>query len=99
MNVFVTGATGVLGRAVVPLLVAAGHRVRGLARSNANEAALRRLGAEPVVADLFAVESLRQAVAGSDAILHLATKIPPPNAAARPAAWDANDRIRRGRRR
>jgi nucleoside-diphosphate-sugar epimerase len=95
MKVFVTGATGVLGRAVVPLLAAAGHQVRGLARSEQNDATLRALGAEPVRADLFAVDSLRQAIAGSDAILHLATKIPPTNAASRPAAWAENDRIRR----
>lgn len=95
MDVFVTGATGVLGRAVVPLLVAAGHRVRGLARSEQNAATLRGLGAEPVRADLFSVASLREAVAGSDAILHLATKIPPTNEAGRPGAWAENDRIRR----
>lgn len=95
MKVFVTGATGVLGRAVVPLLVAAGHQVRGLARSDANVATLRQLGAEPVSADLYAVASLREAVAGSDAILHLATKIPPTNEAGRPTAWAENDRIRR----
>ena len=95
MKVFVTGATGVLGRAVVPLLVAAGHDVRGVARSDGNVATLRALGAEPVQADLFSVASLREAMAGSDAVLHLATKIPPTNEAGRPAAWAENDRIRR----
>jgi len=42
MELFVTGATGVLGRATLPLLLAAGHRVRGLARSAQNETLLRR---------------------------------------------------------
>ncbi len=54
MDIFVTGATGVLGRAVVPRLVAAGHRVRGLARSAANDALLRALGAEPPLLDRLA---------------------------------------------
>ena len=45
MDVFVTGATGVLGRATVPLLVAAGHRVRGMSRSERNDGQVRVLGA------------------------------------------------------
>jgi nucleoside-diphosphate-sugar epimerase len=94
MDVFVTGATGVLGRAVVPRLVAAGHRVRGLARSEANAALLRELGAEPVAADVYDVESLRTALAGAEAALHLATKIPPSNQIGKPAAWRENDRLR-----
>lgn len=95
MDIFVTGATGVLGRAVVPLLLAAGHRVRGLARSEGNTALLREMSAEPVPADLFAADSLRPAVAGCDAILHLATRIPPTTKAGRLPAWRENDHIRR----
>ena len=93
-SVFVTGATGVLGRAVVPRLVAAGHRVRAVVRSEQNEEAVRRLGAEPARADLFAPRSLAEAIAGSDAVLHLATKIPPPAQARKRAAWVENDRLR-----
>jgi uncharacterized protein YbjT (DUF2867 family) len=76
METFVTGATRVLGRPVVQILVAAGHRVRALSRSEENGAELRKLGAEPVPANLFEVKSLKPALSGSDAILHLATRIP-----------------------
>ena len=54
MNIFVTGATGVLGSEVVPLLVTSGHEVRALSRSRHNIEVLGRLGAEPVSADLAA---------------------------------------------
>src|SRR5690242_4155641 len=95
MKIFVTGATGVLGRPVVRRLVAAGHTVRGLSRSPANAALLRQLGAEPVAADLFDVASLRAALQDGDAVLHLATKIPPTSRAGRLSAWAENDHIRR----
>ncbi|HEY7342889.1 MAG TPA: NAD(P)-dependent oxidoreductase [Ktedonobacterales bacterium] len=95
MKIFVTGATGVLGRPVVRRLVAAGQSVRGLSHSSENATLLRRLGAEPVEADLFDVASLRAALQGSDAVLHLATKIPPSSRAGRLSAWAENDRIRR----
>ena len=95
MKIFVTGATGVLGRATVPLLLAAGHQVRGLARSAANDTLLRRLGAEPVAVDLVDAAGLRAALVGCDAVLHLATKIPPSSAARKGASWLENDRLRR----
>jgi 2-alkyl-3-oxoalkanoate reductase len=95
MEIFVTGATRVLGRPVVQLLVSAGHRVRALSRSEENAAVLRDLDADPVPADLFEVESLKSALTGSDAILHLATKIPPTMKMGRLSAWQENDRIRR----
>jgi nucleoside-diphosphate-sugar epimerase len=95
MRVFVTGATGVLGRPVVRRLVAAGHTVRALSRSDANAALLRQLGAQPVAADLFDLASLHAALDGCDAVLHLATKIPPTARAGRLSAWAENDRIRR----
>lgn len=94
MDVFVTGATGVLGRPVVRLLMAEGHRVRALARSASNDALLARLGAQPVRGDLFSAASIAAAVAGSDTVLHLATRIPPRAKAASPDAWAENDRIR-----
>lgn len=95
MEVFVTGATRVLGRPVVQQLIAAGHRVHALSRSQENEKELRELGAEPVAANLFDVESLKTALRGCDAILHLATKIPPTMKMGRLSAWQENDRIRR----
>jgi nucleoside-diphosphate-sugar epimerase len=94
MNVFVTGATGVLGRGVVPRLVDAGHHVRGVARGDAKARQLREQGAEPVAVDLFDAGAVKDAVAGADAVLHLATAIPPMKDMRDPAAWVANNRLR-----
>jgi 2-alkyl-3-oxoalkanoate reductase len=93
-TVFVTGGTGVLGRAAIPQLVASGFIVRALSRGEANDAAIRALGAEPVRADLFDPSSLRAAVASADAVLHLATRIPLSSKMRHRSAWVENDRIR-----
>ncbi len=53
MKIFITGATGVLGKAVVPRLIADGHTVSALSRSEANRQLLQDFGAHPVQADLF----------------------------------------------
>ncbi len=97
MQIFVTGATGVLGKAVVPRLLADGHVVYALSRSEANKEVLQRLGAKPVPADLFDSQALVQALAGceAEAILHLATSIPPTMQVGRRSAWQENNRIRR----
>ena len=95
MNVFITGATGVLGKTVTRLLVDSGHNVRAFARSPANESRLRDLGAEPVHTSLFEPAMLRDTVKNTDAILHLATHIPPANKSGRLDAWAENDRLRR----
>ena len=79
MNIFVTEATGVLGRSCVDLLIRDGHRVGGLARSAANVATIQKLGGEPIEGDLFDPASVCRAIAGCEAVLHLATKIPPSN--------------------
>lgn len=94
MEIFVTGATGVLGRPVLRMLRDEGHAVRGLARSPSNVELLRRLGAVPVRADLFSGRGLDEAVEGAGAVLHLATKVPPRSRASRPEAWAENVRIR-----
>jgi nucleoside-diphosphate-sugar epimerase len=94
MKVFVAGATGVLGRRAVRELVAAGHQVTGIARSEEKAALLRSLGATPARVELFDAGALRDAVAGHDAVLNLATHIPPPTEAARRSAWAENERIR-----
>jgi nucleoside-diphosphate-sugar epimerase len=93
MRVFVAGATGVLGRLVVRELRARGHTAVGLARSAANEAVLRWLGAVPVAGDLFDADSLASAMNGADVVMHLATAIP---CGRRPTLndWRLNDRIR-----
>ena len=67
MRVFVTGATGVLGRWVVRLLVEAEEVVRCLSRSQENASTLRAIGAEPVEADLFHREILYRAMVGDAA--------------------------------
>jgi nucleoside-diphosphate-sugar epimerase len=95
MDIFITGATGALGRPTVRLLVEHGHQVRGLARSDANVARLHELGAAPVRADLFDATALTKAAAGCQAILHLATKIPPMSQIGRRSAWMETDHIRR----
>ena len=76
MKVFVAGATGVLGRATVPRLVAAGHEVRGAARSPEKADQLRAQGAEPVTVDLFDPASVRAAVDGCQGVVHMATQHP-----------------------
>ncbi|MFN8594196.1 MAG: NAD(P)-dependent oxidoreductase [Thermomicrobiales bacterium] len=93
-TIFVTGPTGVLGRATIPRLLAAGYRVRALSRSVENDRAVVDLGAEPVRADLFDPASLADALAGATVVMHLATRIPPSTTMRRPTAWHENDRIR-----
>ena len=68
-----------------------------LSRSKVNTEVLQRLGAKPVPADLFDTQALVQALAGceADAILHLATSIPPMMQMGQRKAWQENDRIRR----
>jgi 2-alkyl-3-oxoalkanoate reductase len=97
MQIFVTGASGVLGKAVVPRLLADGHVVCALSRSEANKEALQRLGAKPIRVDLFDSQALVHLLADClvEAILHLATRIPPPMQMGRLSAWQENDRIRR----
>ncbi|HUG51356.1 MAG TPA: NAD-dependent epimerase/dehydratase family protein [Terrimesophilobacter sp.] len=53
MRIFLAGATGVIGRLLLPRLIAEGHVVAGMTRSPANESGLRESGAEPVVCDVF----------------------------------------------
>jgi nucleoside-diphosphate-sugar epimerase len=62
MRIFVAGATGAVGRALVPALVSAGHSVTGMTRSPEKAGAIRRAGAEPVVADGLNARAVRAAV-------------------------------------
>jgi nucleoside-diphosphate-sugar epimerase len=79
MKVFVAGATGVLGKQLVPLLVANGHDVVGMTRTDAKRDRLRSVGAQPVVADALDANAVGRAVgeAEPEVIVHQLTAIPP----------------------
>ena len=95
MRIFLTGATGVIGRRALPLLIGAGHSVTAVVRRPQSHAELVRAGATPIEVDLFAADAVRKAVAGHDAVVNLATHMPAGYRAFLPGAWAENDRIRR----
>ena len=94
MRIFVTGATGVIGRRVIPALIAKGHGVTGVARRPDSVAELQRQGAAAVNVDLFDARSVRDALEGHDTVLNLATHVPKTWRVFLPFAWKQNDRIR-----
>jgi nucleoside-diphosphate-sugar epimerase len=77
MRVFVAGATGAIGRQLVPRLVEAGHEVHGMTRSESKKGMLRELGAVPVVADALDPDQVAEAVGGArpDVIVHQLTAL------------------------
>lgn len=94
-RVFVTGATGVIGRLVVPQLVAAGHEVTGVARNPDKLRRLEEAGAHAVELDLFDAAQVRKAVSGADVIVNLATAVPRGMRMFLRSGWRGMDRIRR----
>jgi nucleoside-diphosphate-sugar epimerase len=95
-RVFVTGATGVVGRHVVPLLVASGSRVTAVGRTAEARARLEAAGATAVPLDLFDGAAARRALEGHDAVINLATHMPASMLRMLlPWSWRENDRVRR----
>lgn len=95
MRIFVAGATGVIGRRVIPQLVAAGHAVTGIERNAEKRELLSSLGASPAAVELFDPAPLHRAVDGHEVVINLATRIPPSSRVFLPGAWRENDRLRR----
>ena len=77
MKIFVAGATGAVGRPLVPALIAAGHSVVGLTRTAAKAEFIKRMGAEPVIADGLDAPAIRAAVGSSrpDVVIHEMTDL------------------------
>lgn len=95
MRILLAGATGVLGRGVIPLLVQQCHEVTAVGRSAGKRDLLVSLGAKPIVIDLFDPDQVRRAVKGSEVIINLSTAVPPGFKALLPWAWKDMDRVRR----
>ncbi len=97
MKVFLAGATGVVGRRLTVLLRRAGHEVAGTTRSEAKAAALRAIGAVPVLVDAYDADKLKLAVYAvqPDVIIHQLTDLPQViDPKTLPAALEANARLR-----
>jgi NAD(P)H-binding len=95
MRIFLAGATGVIGIRLLPLLVAEAHTVAGMTRSPKKTDALRALGAEPVVCDVFDGPALSEAITAfkPDAVVHQLTDLPD-RLDELPAFASRNDRMR-----
>ncbi|KQU70459.1 NAD(P)-dependent oxidoreductase [Phycicoccus sp. Root101] len=96
MKVFVAGATGAIGQQLVPLLVGAGHEVHGMTHSTSKQDLVRRLGAEPVVADALDAEQVADAVGRvePDVIVHQLTSIGPMDLRHFDRAFSMTNRLR-----
>lgn len=94
MRVFVSGGTGAIGVHTVPALVAAGHAVTALARSDEKAAWLQSQGARPVAVSLFDRRGLADAFAGHDAVVNLASALPSTTAFIRKSAWADCEKVR-----
>jgi nucleoside-diphosphate-sugar epimerase len=95
MRIFVTGATGVVGRRAIPILLSRGHAVTALVRQSSSTPSLVHANLAFVSVDLFDAAALERAVAGHDAVINLATHMPDSSwKMLFRSAWRLNDRIR-----
>ncbi len=95
MRIFVAGATGVIGRRLIPLLIDAGSEVTAVARTAEKGSHLKKQGANPVTVNLFEPREVNDAVAGHNTVINVATHIPSGLRALMPGAFTENIRIRR----
>jgi len=95
MKIFITGATGVIGRRIVPKLVAVGHDITAAFLTPAKRVSIERMSARALPLDLFDAPTVRTAVVGQDAIINLATHLAMGVRNFWAAEWRENDRIRR----
>ena len=97
MKIFLAGASGAIGRRLVPLLIKAGHAVTGTTRSTERAAELRNAGATPAVLDVFDAAAVQQAVAAArpEIVIHQLTDLPHEfDPGKMPAYYPRNARIR-----
>jgi len=95
MKVFLLGGTGAIGRPTLTALIDAGHEVTAVARSTDKAVAVEAEGAVAVEVSIFDRNELAEAMAGHDAVVNLATAMPPTWQFARLGAWRPTERIRR----
>ncbi len=95
MRVFVAGATGVVGKRLIPILLAKGHQVTAIGRTPKQCTGLELMGATPIRADLFDRSSVQRGMGKQDAVINLATHLPSTSwGIFVPGAFRENDRIR-----
>jgi nucleoside-diphosphate-sugar epimerase len=96
MRLFVAGASGAIGRSLVPALIAAGHEVTGMTRRSDHAAEIRGTGAESAVCDVFDPEALHAAVAAArpEVVIHELTALPADLDPRKKGIYKANNRIR-----
>ena len=96
MRIFVAGATGAVGRPLVPRLVAAGHEVTGMTRSPRGAEAIRSAGARAVIVDAFDREALEEMVAQAtpDVLIHELTSLPDRFDPRKKDVYEATNRVR-----
>jgi len=94
VKIFLTGASGVMGRSSIDALHQAGHSVVGLARTTTSAARIEALGAQSCLGDIYDIGALTSGMRGCDAVANLATKVPVGTAALLPGSLRAVDRIR-----